>query len=224
VVLAGRSTTRLNEASDEARAFGATKVDALLFEAEAPEEAAATVRTAFEKAGGSVDLVIVAVGSLGRQRSDEDDAGAVARLISVNFTWPSAALAEVRRLLVAQGWGRILVISSFAAVRTRRSAYLYAGAKAGLDALCVGLAQSLEGTGVKLQIVRPGFVRTKMSRGLPEPPFTRDTSDVAENVLRALATDNLVIWSPPVLRYVALLIRCLPTLIWRQVVERQERA
>ena len=65
----------------------------------------------------------------------------------VNFAWPVAALAEVRRRLVAQGSGRILVISSVAAVRVRRSMYLYGGAKAGLDRLCDGLADSLEGTG-----------------------------------------------------------------------------
>ena len=168
-----------------------------------------------------VDLVVIAVGLLGTQLSDEDDAAAVARLITVNFTWPGAALAEIRRLLVAQGSGRILVISSIAAVRSRRSAYLYAGAKAGLDRMCVGFAQSLEGTGVRMQILRPGVVRTKMSRGLAEPPFTTGANEVADNVMRSLATDSVIIWSPPILRYVALLIQHLPTALWRRVADRE---
>jgi decaprenylphospho-beta-D-erythro-pentofuranosid-2-ulose 2-reductase len=221
VVLAGRSSTLLKEAGDEAEEYGATRVDTVLFDAEEPEHAGATVRAAFEKVEGPVDLVVVAVGLLGAQSSDEGDAGAVARLITVNFTWPSAALAEIRRLLVIQGSGRILVISSIAAVRTRRSAYLYASAKAGLDRLCVGLAESLDGTGVKMQILRPGVVRTKMSRGLAEPPFTTDADDVAENVMRGLATDDLVIWSPPILRYVAFAIRHLPSGIWRRMADRE---
>jgi decaprenylphospho-beta-D-erythro-pentofuranosid-2-ulose 2-reductase len=87
--------------------------------------------------------------------------------------------------------------------------------------MCSGLAQSLDGTGVKMQILRPGVVRTKMSRGLPEPPFTTGADDVAENVMRALATDKLVIWSPPILRYVAFAIRHFPTAIWRLVDNRE---
>ena len=105
-------------------------------------------------------------------------------------------------------------------VRARRSAYLYAGAKEGLDRMCVGLAQSLEGTGVTMQILRPAVVRTKMSRGLAEPPFTTDADEVAENVMRSLATDDLIIWSPPILRWVALLIRHLPASLWRRIGDR----
>ncbi len=220
LVLAGRSQELLVEAAEDARAYGATRVDTVLFDATETQLAVSTVGQAFDKVGDRVDLVIVAVGQLGRQVSDEDDGDAVARLVTVNFTWPGAALAEVRRRLVAQGSGRILVISSIAAVRTRRDAYLYAGAKAGLDRMCLGLAQSLEGSGVTLQILRPGVVRTRMSRGLAEPPFTTDASDVAEYVMRALATDSVVIWSPPILRYVAFLIRLLPTSLWRRVAER----
>ena len=223
VVLCGRDATRLLDAGADATAYGATSVTSVLFDAEEPHHAAATVREAFEKMHGHVDLVIVAIGALGEQRGDEDDGDAVERLITVNFTWPGAALAEVRRLLVAQGSGRVLVISSIAAVRTRRSGYLYASAKAGLDNMCLGLADSLRGTGVTLQILRPGVVRTRMSRGLPERPFTTDAGDVAEYVMRALATDDLIIWSPPILRYVAFAIRHLPRGLWRRLDDEMER-
>ena len=221
IVLAGRNETLLHAAAEEAREYGATRVETVLFDAEQPQHAAATVRAVFEKMGDRVDLVVIAVGLLGSQLRDENDAAAVTRLITVNFSWPASALAEIRRLLVAQGSGRILVISSVAAVRTRRNAYLYGGAKAGLDRMCVGLSESLEGTGVKLQILRPGVVRTKMSRGLEEPPFTTGVNDVAENVMRALAMDKVVIWSPPILRYVAFLIQHLPSALWRRVADRE---
>lgn len=220
IVLAGRNLDLLSEASEEARRWGATKVETVVFEAEEPQHAAATVREAFEKVGNPVDLVVVAVGLLGDQLSDENVADAVSRLLTVNFTWPGAALAEIRRLLVAQGLGRILVISSIASIRPRRNLYLYSSAKAGLDRMCLGLADSLEGTGVKMQILRPGVVRTRMSAGLAEPPFTTDAHDVAENVMAALATDQVVIWSPPILRYVALVIEHLPAPIWRRISER----
>jgi decaprenylphospho-beta-D-erythro-pentofuranosid-2-ulose 2-reductase len=126
----------------------------------------------------------------------------------------------VRRRLVEQGSGRILVVSSAAAVRVRRVSYLYSGAKAGLDRLCVGLAESLEGTGVRLQLLRPAAVRTRMSLRLAPTPFTTGVNEVADNALRGLARNDLVIWSPPVLRYVMVLVRLMPPALWRRLANR----
>jgi short-subunit dehydrogenase len=220
VVLAGRNPALLAQAAEQAQEYGATATDTVVFDAEEPALAGSVVAEAFEKSGGPVDLVVVAVGTVGNQREDENDAAASARMITVNETWPVAALAEVRRRLVAQGHGRVLVLSSSAAVRVRRVSYLYSGAKAGLDRLCVGLAESLEGTGVRLQLLRPAAVRTRMSLGLAPTPFTTGPNEVADNALRGLNTNELVIWSPPILRYVFVLVRIMPPALWRRVANR----
>jgi decaprenylphospho-beta-D-erythro-pentofuranosid-2-ulose 2-reductase len=220
VILAGRSQELLDAAALEAQEYGATKTDTVLFDAEDPSNAAKTVGEAFGKVADPVDLVVVAVGAVGNQFEDENDPEASARMMTVNLTWPVAALAEVRRRLVAQGSGRILVMSSAAAVRVRRVSYLYSGAKAGLDRLCVCLAESLEGTGVRLQILRPAAVRTRMTLGAAPTPFTTGPNEVADNVMRGLASDELIIWSPPVLRYLFVLVRLLPTPLWRRAANR----
>ena len=169
---------------------------------------------------GPVDLVVMAVGLLGDQRTFEDDPVVAARMATVNFTWPVTALTDVRTRLVAQGSGRMLVMSSVAAVRVRASMYLYAGAKAGLDRLCLAMADSLEGTGVTLQVLRPGQVRTKMTTGIKEPPFTTGPNEVAETIVAGLASGDRVIWSPTVLRYVFFVLRHLPARVWRAVIDR----
>ena len=220
VVLAGRDQALLDAAASEAREHGATTTATVLFDAQDVSSAQPAVSDAFEAAGATVDLVIMAVGLLGNQLDYENDAALAGRMATVNFAWPVAALAEVRRRLVAQGSGRIVVMSSMGAVRVRRTAYLYGAAKVGLDRLCVGLAESLEGTGVTLQLVRPGHVRSKMTAGIPEIPFTTGVEEVAETVLAGLATDHLVIFSPPVLRYAAFVLRHLPTPLWRRVARR----
>jgi decaprenylphospho-beta-D-erythro-pentofuranosid-2-ulose 2-reductase len=220
VVLAGRSRSLLEVAAAEALDYGATTAPIVLFDAEDPANAASTVTDAFEQAGGDVDLVVLAVGALGDQFADENDAARSVAMMNVNLTWPVAALAEVRRRLLAQGRGRILVMSSVAALRVRRVGYLYGGAKAGLDRVSLGLAQSLEGTGVSLHLLRPAVVRTRMAVGRDEPPFTTGANEVADNVMRGLARGDQVIWSPPILRYAAIGIRLLPTPIWRRVAER----
>jgi decaprenylphospho-beta-D-erythro-pentofuranosid-2-ulose 2-reductase len=219
VVLAGRNQSLLDEAAAEAREYGATSTDTVLFDAEDASNAQRTVSESFEKVGGEIDLVIIAVGLLEDQFKIENDAAAVERMMMVNFTWPVVALAEIRKRLVAQGSGRILVISSVASVRVRRVMYLYAGAKAGLDRLCDGLADSLEGTGVSLQLLRPGVVRSKMTEGQKPVPFTTGVNEVAENVMKGLASGDRVIWSPPLLRYLFMVLRHLPKPVWRKIME-----
>lgn len=220
VVLAGRNQALLDAAASEAHEYGATRTEIVLFDAEDPSNAARTVSEAFEKVGDPVELVVMAVGAVGHQFEDENDAEQSARMMTVNVTWPVAALAEVRRRLVAQGSGQILVMSSAAAIRVRRVSYLYSGAKAGLDRLCVCLAESLEGTGVRLQILRPAAVRTRMTLNMAPTPFTTGPNEVADNVVRALGGERLVIWSPPILRYVFVLVRLMPTPLWRRLANR----
>ena len=117
VVLAGRNQQLLDESAKEAQEYGATKTETLLFQAEDVSKAGEVVTAAFDKVGENVDLVIIAVGMLGDQRELENDPLGSARMADVNYTWPVAALGEIRRRLVAQGSGRILVISSVASVR-----------------------------------------------------------------------------------------------------------
>ena len=220
VVLAGRNPELLARASQEALEYGATSTPIVHLDAERPDSAAQSVDEAFDAAGGSVDLVIVAVGRLGVQSDDEISPEETLRMMNVNFTWPVVALTQIRNRLVAQGSGRILVISSVASVRVRRSAYLYGGAKAGLDRLTDALADSLEGTGVTLQLLRPGAVRTRMTAGLAELPFMTGPNEVAEYVMAGLSTNQRVIWSPPILRWVYLVLRHLPRQLWRMVMDR----
>ena len=220
VVLCGRNQKLLDEAAEEAKDYGASTTDTVVFDAEDVTDAQRVVAEAFERVGEDVDLVVVAVGLLGDQFAQENDAAAAASVALVNFAWPVAALAEIRRRLVKQGHGRILVMSSVASIRVRRNAYLYGGAKAGLDRLCDGLADSLIGTGVRLQLLRPGVVRTRMTEGQAPIPFTTGPEEVAGYVMKGLATDDLVIWSPPVLRYAFAMLRHLPKSIWRKVADR----
>ena len=211
VVLAGRSASLLAAAADELRAAGATEVETVRFDAREPTSAPDTVAACLEAAGGPVDLVVVAVGALGDQERDEDDAARALEVVEGQLRWPVAALAALRGRLVAQGTGRILVVSSVAGVRVRRVNYLYGGAKAGLDATCIGMAESLRGTGVALQVLRPGFVRSKMTEGRDEAPFTTDVDAVADVAVAGLSTEATVLWSPPRCATSSARSRCSPS-------------
>lgn len=219
VVVAGRNREALETAATAARNAGATATNVVVFDATDPSNASATIDACFAAIGAPVDLVIVAVGLLGDQVADEDNPDAAARIATVNYTWPVAALAALKPKMVQQGAGRILVITSVAGIRVRRGAYLYGSAKAGLDRHCEGMADALLNTGVSLQILRPGFVHTKMTEGMDAAPFSVDAERVASDTVAGLASPARVIYSPGILKWVFALLRHLPAPLWRRINE-----
>jgi decaprenylphospho-beta-D-erythro-pentofuranosid-2-ulose 2-reductase len=216
VVLAGRDRVALKQAAEGLRR-DVTRVETVTFDAAILDDVDQTVTRCFDAATEAVDLVIVAVGELGTQEPDEVDPGRIARMVTVNFTWPAAALAAVAVQLKRQGHGRIVVLSSVAGFRVRRSNFVYGSAKAGLDGFVQGLSESLRGTGVSVHIVRPGFVRTKMTADRSPAPFAVDASRVASDIVDGLARDQKVIWSPGLLRWVFSALRLLPEGLWRRL-------
>jgi decaprenylphospho-beta-D-erythro-pentofuranosid-2-ulose 2-reductase len=216
VVLAGRDASALDRATKElGRAV--SNVATVSFDATTPDDVDKTIRQCFEAANEQVDLVIMAVGELGVQETDEADPRRIARMMTVNVTWPSAALAEVAARLRAQGHGRIVVLSSVAGVRVRRSNFVYGSTKAGLDGFALGLGEAVRGTGISVHVVRPGFVHTKMTKGRPAAPFAVAPERVARDVIRGLERGDTVIWSPGALRYVFSVFRLLPQAVWRRL-------
>lgn len=216
VVLAGRDTSALERTAGEVR-HSVANVATAGFDATSTDDVDKTVRQCFEAASEPVDLVIMAVGELGLQETDEADPRRIARMMTVNVTWPSAALAEVAAQLQRQGHGRIVVLSSVAGFRVRRSNFVYGSTKAGLDGFALGLSEAVRGTGTSVHVVRPGFVHTKMTAGRPAAPFAVGPERVARDVVRGLQRGDTIIWSPGALRYVFSVFRLLPQAVWRRL-------
>jgi decaprenylphospho-beta-D-erythro-pentofuranosid-2-ulose 2-reductase len=217
VVLAGRDPAALTQAAADARSAGATHVAQVAFDALTVAETSSVVAECFTAAEGDVDLVLMAVGVLGDQERDEVDATATADVLTATTVWPCAALAASFERLKKQGHGQIVVLSSVAGVRVRRANYVYGAAKAGLDAYAVGLSEAARGTGIDVYIVRPGFVHTRMTEGLPAAPFSTDKGSVADAVIQGLEHGQTVIWAPTPLRYVFTAFRFLPQAVWRRL-------
>jgi decaprenylphospho-beta-D-erythro-pentofuranosid-2-ulose 2-reductase len=157
-----------------------------------------------------VDLVLVAFGLLADQHEAERDAALARALLETNFTAVVSLLTPLIERLVAQGHGTIVVLSSIAGVRARRSNYVYGSAKAGLDAFCQGAQLRLRGSGVELMIVRPGFVRTKMTAGLKPLPLALSAEDAGVAIVNGLRSGATIVWLPRAMRAVALVLRLLP--------------
>lgn len=217
IALVGRSQAKLDEAASALKAKGAPEVATVIADAADPSSAAAAVDAGVTALGGSVDLTVVGVGLLGEQERDEADPAAAAELVAVNYGWPSAALTALRRHLVAQGRGTVVHLSSVAAVRVRRANYLYGASKMGMDGFALGYGEGLRDAGVKVMVVRPGFVATKMTEGMQPAPFSTTAPKVAADVVGALGNPPAVLYTPGVLRYVFGILKLLPAALWRRM-------
>jgi decaprenylphospho-beta-D-erythro-pentofuranosid-2-ulose 2-reductase len=219
VVLAGRDAASLDLSAKRLRDDGADSVHTVLFDASDLGSVNAVVEACFDAADGRVDMVVVAVGALGEEGSDHLDPERIETSFTVNATWPASALSAVTDRLGRQGSGRVVVLSSVAAVRARPPQVVYGAAKAGLDTFAVGLADLVRGSGVKVHVVRPGFVFSKMTRGRRPAPFAVQPDDVADAVVRGLVQSRTVIWVPGLLRWLYVVLRHLPDRLWGRMAK-----
>jgi decaprenylphospho-beta-D-erythro-pentofuranosid-2-ulose 2-reductase len=215
-VLAGPDEARLVEAGKVLAADGVTALHTIRYDVRNTTSHDALVADAAAHLG-SVDLVVVASGVLGTSGLEEITAATVSNDIITNFAGPAAVLSAFASLMVRQGYGQIIVFSSVAGVRVRRANFVYGASKAGLDGFCQGLSDALFRTGVELMIVRPGFVHSKMTRGLKSAPFAVGVDAVASSVVRGLESGAKVVWCPQLLRFVFTGFRILPQALWRRL-------
>jgi len=211
VLLAGRDEQRMAAAGKELL----FRTRTLAFDALKPGSHQAAISGVF--ADGPVDLVIAATGVLTAQEQVDRDPALGAEMIDVNFTSHVTTLLAVASQMRSQRYGTIVVLSSVAAIRPRKANYVYGAAKAGLDAFARGLTDALAGTGVRVLLVRPGFVTGRMTAGLPPAPMSSTPAEVGSAVAAALDGKTSLLWVPRGLAAAAMMIRIVPRPLWRRM-------
>ena len=216
VVLAARDPSRCSAAADAIRAAGADRVETVEFDARDTASHPAFVDDVFARFG-DIDLAIVAFGVLGDADVAASDAPTAVEIIETNFTGAASVMTPLARRMADQGHGTIVLLSSVAGERVRKSNYVYGASKAGIDGFAQGLGDSLAGSGVRVMIVRPGFVKTKMTEGLDPVPLSTTADAVADAIVRGLARGSDVVWVPAPLRGVMSALRHVPRAVFRRL-------
>jgi decaprenylphospho-beta-D-erythro-pentofuranosid-2-ulose 2-reductase len=214
--LLGRDRERLTASLEQLRSAGCIDGELDLLDAGEHLSHAPVLKRAFERAGG-FDVVVLAIGVLGAQAGLDADPAEVEEVMRVNFVGCGSLLIESLGHLRRQGEGTIVVLSSVAAERARSGNAIYSAAKAGLDALAQGMADRCAGTGVRVLVVRPGFVRTRMTAGLPAAPLACTPEEVADATVKALSGRQHTIWVPRKLRLIFAILRHLPRAVYRRL-------
>lgn len=168
-----------------------------------------------------IDLAIVAFGMLGDQAEAEADPSRAVDIATTNYVGGVSIGLSLADRMARQGHGAILFLSSVAGERTRPSNFVYGSSKAGLDAFAQGLGRRYAVDGLHVMLVRPGFVRSRMTAGMDPAPFAVDPDRVARDVAAGLRRGARTVYSPPVLRGVMSALRHLPEPLFRKVADRE---
>ena len=216
VVLAALPNDPLRESAvAQVKAAGATKVDLVDFDALDTESHPKVIDEAW--AGGDVDIAIVAFALDGDPEELWQNQRKAVLVANVNYTASVSVGVLVGEKMKAQGFGRIIAMSSVAGERVKRANFVYGSTKAGLDGFYLGLGEALRASGARALVVRPGFVRTKMTEGRDPAPLSVDADYVAAAIVKGVAEGDDLIWVPAAMRGVMSGLRHVPRALFRKL-------
>jgi short-subunit dehydrogenase len=216
IVLAARNADRLDEQVAAIRAAGAAAVACVEFDADDLPSHGPLIASIIAE-HGPIDTAVLAFGILGEQSRAEVDAAHAVAVVHTDYVAQVSLLTELATAMRHAGRGALVVFSSIAGARVRRANYVYGSAKAGLDGFASGLSDALHGSGVRLLLVRPGFVVGRMTAGMTPAPLSSTPTQVAAATARALAKGRRTVWIPRALGPVAVVFTLLPQGVWRRM-------
>ena len=150
------------------------------------------------------------------QHLDRDPALAL-RAITVNYIGAVNLLQVAAPIFEAQRRGRIVALGSVAGDRGRLKNYVYGSAKAGLSVYLQGLRARLYRSGVTVTTVKPGFVDTAMTFGLPGLFLVASPESVARACLKAAKAGREELYVPFFWWGIMTIIRNIPERLFKRL-------
>jgi short-subunit dehydrogenase len=220
LLLVGRDPERLAPLAADAAIRTERPVDTAvldLADAEAIGPAAEAIWAAATALDAGPVNLFVAAGTMPAQADADRDPALIRHTAQATFAGVAETLHRLAPRFGAQGAGRIVVVGSVAGDRGRPSNYAYGAAKAGLHAYLQGLRARLHADGVSVTTVKPGFMDTAMTWGLPGLFFVADPADAARTIWRGAARRRGVVYVPWFWRWIMLIVRLIPEPLFKRL-------
>ncbi|PTN33198.1 SDR family oxidoreductase [Desulfonatronum sp. SC1] len=215
--LVGRDQAKLQAVADDLLVRGATAVTSHTLDMNHFADHPVLLDAAFA-AMSSVDVALVAHGTLPDQQACEQDVNLTLEEVSTNGLSVIALLTLLANRMQPQGSGTIAVISSVAGDRGRPTNYVYGTAKAAVTTFCEGLRARLSKFGVHVLTIKPGFVDTPMTESLDLPRILVATPErVARRIVRGVARRRNVLYVPAFWALILWIIRSIPQPIFKRL-------
>jgi short-subunit dehydrogenase len=213
VILAGRDLEDMERNAADLRVRGRGKVDVLSFDALDQSSHDAFVAALPE---GPLD-VFVGFGLMHPQEELEREPALAQSVIAVNYLGVVSLLSRLAPRLAARGGGRIIVLSSVAGDRGRPSNYVYGSSKAGLNAYLQGLRARLAAKGVSVTTIKPGFLDTAMTFGLPGMFLVASPEACARACLRHATKGRDIAYFPAFWWLIMAIIKAIPERLFKRL-------
>ena len=215
LTLVGREAADLDATAADAQLRGAASARVLLCDAiDAASRAAFLPQAALS---GTVLNVFLAIGSMPDQEAMDGDPRLLSEMIDSNYSGPVALLQGLAGSFEAQRGGRVVIVGSVAGDRGRRKNYLYGSAKAGLARYAEGLRARLHPCGATVTLVKPGFVDTAMTWGVPGMFLVATPQACARAMLRAADRGVATLYVPFFWRFIMLIIQHIPAHVMKKL-------
>jgi short-subunit dehydrogenase len=212
--LLGRHERRLQAIAADLRVRGAAGASYALLDVN-DFELHESVLAAAADVLGTIDIVLVAHGTLADQRSCERNVEAALRELSTNAISVISLLTILANWFAAQRHGTIVVISSVAGERGRSSNYVYGAAKAAVTTFTQGLRGRLHRSGVHVVTVKPGFVDSPMTAQFEKNWLWSTPEAVARCIDRGIVQQSDVIYAPWFWSAIMAAIRVIPERVFK---------
>jgi short-subunit dehydrogenase len=213
--LASRDDEELRRIAADLRLRYGVEVHHGLFDAEATGTHEAFFK-AVVAAMPNLSGVVLAFGYLGDQQAARDFRVG-AKVINSNFTGAVSILSHCANYFEPLHYGFIIGVSSVAGDRGRQSNYIYGAAKGALSLYLQGLRNRLYPKGVRVITVKPGFVDTAMTYGLPGMFLVASPQSIGKRIVRALDRSADVVYLPWFWCYIMLVIKLIPESIFKRM-------
>jgi decaprenylphospho-beta-D-erythro-pentofuranosid-2-ulose 2-reductase len=217
LLLAGRDMRELERCAADLHVRHAAVVDVLMFDVLDTAAHSLFIQAVARRVDGRLVGAVAAIGMLGSGERAVGDAAHAVELIQANFVGLVGVLTDVAQLLQARGSGFIIGITSVAGDRGRQSNYVYGAAKGGFALWLQGLRNRLWPHGVRVITVKPGFIDTEMTFGMPGLFLVEHPAAAGAAIVRALDQRRDIIYVPGFWRWIMWVIRLIPETVFKRM-------
>lgn len=166
---------------------------------------------------GPIHITLMAHGLLGDQEEDQKSVASTMAVVDANFLSYISLLTPLANKLEEAGSGSLLVISSVAGDRGRKSNYIYGASKGGVSLFVQGLRNRLQSKGVHVATIKPGFVDTPMTAHLPKNKLFASPETIGHGIVMAEKKSSDICYLPFFWRFIMLIIKLIPEMLFKRL-------
>ena len=140
---------------------------------------------------GEIDGVACLVGTCWPMSARDWDEARLEEMAAVNYLGPARIVGAVLPGMLSRGRGHVVLTGALSGFRGLPRSVGYGASKAAVMHLAESLHHDLRGSGVEVQLVNPGAMRTRLGERSDAPaPFAMEPARAAREMFEHMSSDR----------------------------------